>query len=133
MWVRRSILYRSIGSRSGAPDFICLPFGWRIHFAMSFLLLLPFRPLLASMKIVCQNAWCHIFDGDTFYFNLFIFQCDVFPCLSSSWQGLVIHFAPELLTPSWCCALFCLSFLVHMFGGSCTGEMCHLFLIWLKL
>ena len=27
---------------------------------------------------------------------------------------------------SWCCALFCHSCLVHMFGGSCKGGMCHL-------
>ena len=33
---------------------------------------------------------------------------------------LVIHFTRELLAPSWCCVLFCLSFHVQMFGGSCT-------------
>ena len=27
--------------------------------------------------------------------------------------------------PSWCCALICLTFLVHMLGGSCTGGMFH--------
>ena len=37
-------------TRSGAPDFICLPFGWRIHFAMSFLPLLAFQPLLAKYE-----------------------------------------------------------------------------------
>ena len=46
----------------------------------------------------------------------FIFQCDVFPCLSSSWHGSVIHFAWELLVLSWCWSLFCMSFLVHMFN-----------------
>ena len=37
-------------TRSGAPDFICLPFCWRIHFAMSFLPLLAFQPLLAKYE-----------------------------------------------------------------------------------
>ena len=60
-----------------------------------------------------------------FFFGL-IFPCGVFPCPSLSWHGMVIHFARELLAPSWCCALFRLSFLVHMFGGSCTGRICHL-------
>ena len=50
----------------------------------------------------------------------------MFPCPSLSWHGMVIHFARELLALFWCCALFRLSFLVHMFGDSCTGGMCHL-------
>ena len=39
------------------------------------------------LKVVCRNTWCHIFDDDTLYFYLFIFQCVVFPCLSLSWHG----------------------------------------------
>ena len=35
-------------TRSGAPDFICLAFDWRIHFAMSFLPLLSFRRQLTK-------------------------------------------------------------------------------------
>ena len=77
---RVALVRQEMLTRSGAPDFICLPFGWRIHF----------------------------------------------PCPTLSWHGMVIHFARKLLAPSWCCALFRLSFLVHMFGGSCTGRMCHL-------
>ena len=58
-------------------------------------------------------------------FYLFIFPCGVFPCLSLSWHGLVIHSARELLVPSWCCTSFCLTFLVHIHCGSCMGGMCH--------
>ena len=50
-----------------------------------------FGPYWLGMRVVCRNAWCHIFDGDTYYFYLFIFQCDVFSCLSSSWYRLVIQ------------------------------------------
>ena len=71
-----------------------------------------------------RNELRHIFDGDTFYFYLFIFRCDVFPCLSLSWHGMVIHFAQELLAPSWCCAVFCLTSLVHILCGFCTGGIC---------
>ena len=42
----------------------------------------------------------------SFVFDVFIFQCDVFLCLSLSWHGMVIHFVRELSAPSWCCALF---------------------------
>ena len=36
------------------------------------------------------------------------------------------HFAWELLSPSWCCALFCITFLIlRMFCGSCMGGMCR--------
>ena len=31
-------------TRFGTPDFICFPFGWHIHFAMSFLFLWVFPP-----------------------------------------------------------------------------------------
>ena len=37
----------------------------------------------------------------------------------------IIKFARELVDPSWSCALFCLSFLVHIIRGSCMGRMCH--------
>ena len=33
---------------------------------------------------------------------------------------IILNFTRELLVPSWCCALFCLSFFVHMLCGSCT-------------
>ena len=41
-------------TRSGAPDFICFPFGWQIHFAMSILRL--FGPYWLSVKVLCWNA-----------------------------------------------------------------------------
>ena len=44
---RVALVRQDMLTRSGAPDIICLPFGWRIHFAMSFLPLLAFQPLLA--------------------------------------------------------------------------------------
>ena len=34
------------------------------------------------------------------------------------------HFARGLLAPSWCCALFCLVFHVHMLFGCHTGGIC---------
>ena len=64
---------------SGAHDFICLPFGWQIHFAMSFLPLLAFRPLLAqyeSSVLVCMVS--HICWWCIFCFWFIIFQCGVF-------------------------------------------------------
>ena len=78
---RVALVWQEMLTRSGAPDFICLPFGWRIHF----------------------------------------------PCPTLSWHGMVIHFARKLLAPSWCCALFRLSFLVHMFGGGGAQEGCVTF------
>ena len=38
----------------------------------------------------------------------------------------IIQFARELMDPSWCCALFCLAFLVHIICSYCTGWICHL-------
>ena len=77
-----------------------------------------FSPYWLSMKVLCQSTWCHMLVMHLFL--LFIFPCGVFPCPSLSWHGMVIHFARELLAPSWCCALFCLTFLVHMLCRSCT-------------
>ena len=42
---RVALVRQEMLTRSGAPDFICLPFGWWIHFAMSFLPFLAFQPL----------------------------------------------------------------------------------------
>ena len=104
---RVTLVWQEMLTSSGTPDFICLPFGWQIHFAMSFLPLLAFRPLLAqyeSSVLVCMVS--HICWWCIFCFCLFIFQCGVFSCLSLSWYGMVIHFARELSAPSSCCALF---------------------------
>ena len=38
---------------------------------------------------------------------------------------LDIHFARESFALSWHCALFCLTFLVCMLCGSCTGGTCY--------
>ena len=107
--------------------FICFPFGWQIHSQCLFCPFWHFGPYWLSMKGLCWYVWCHIFAGDAFFVFAFLyFNVMCFSCLSLSWYGMVIHFARELLAPSWCCALFRLSFLVHMFGGSCIGRMCHL-------
>ena len=86
------------------PDFICFPFGCRIHFANVFSapfgILAPIDPYWLGVKVLCQNALYHIFAGDTFIFTFFIFQCGVFQCLSLSWRGIVFDFAQELLANS---------------------------------
>ena len=66
-----------------------------------------FGPYWLSMKVLCWYVWCHIFAGDAFFvFALLYFNVVCFSCLSLSWYGMVIHFARELLAPSWCYALF---------------------------
>ena len=120
--LRVALVRQEMLTRSRSPDFICLPFAWRIHFAVSFGHFSPYWP---SMKVLCRNAWWHIFVGNIFDFFLLFFNV-VIPCLSLFWYGLVIHFERELLAPSWCCASFCLSFLVHLFGGYCIWGMCCL-------
>ena len=61
--------------------FICFPFGLQIHFALSFLPLLAFRPLLAKYES-SLSEWMvsHIFLWYILFY-LFIFQCGVFSCL----------------------------------------------------
>ena len=59
-----------------------------------------FSPYWLTMNLLCRNAWCHMFL--MIYFLYFF-----------------------ILAPSWCCALFCLAFLVHRLCGSCTGGMFH--------
>ena len=131
---RVALVRQDMLTRSGAPDIICLPFGWWIHFALSFL---PpfwhFSPYWLGMEVLCRNAWCHIFGGDTFSFYLFIFQCGVFSCLSSSWHGLVIHFARELLAPSWCCACFVSCFLYTCFVVPAREGSAALHVVWMFL
>ena len=76
---RVTLVWQEMLTSSGTPDFICLPFGWQIHFAMSFLPLLAFRPLLAqyeSSVLVCMVS--HICWWCIFCFCLLIFQCGVF-------------------------------------------------------
>ena len=41
------------------------------------------------------------------------------------YKVLILYLLLMLLAPSWCCASFCLTFLVCMFCGSCTRGMCH--------
>ena len=66
-------------------------------------------------------------------FYLFIFQCGVFSCLSSSWHGLVIHFARELLAPSWCCACFVVRFLYTCFVLPAREGNAALHVVWMFL
>ena len=76
------------------------------------------------MKVLCQNAWCHIFAGDTLYLYLFVFKCGVFPCLSV----LVLDGFPLRTGAVGSFLVLCLvflTFLVHMHCGSCTGGKCH--------
>ena len=104
---RVTLVWQEMLTSSGTPDFICLPFGWQIHFAMSFCPFWHFGPYWLSMKVLCWYVWCHIFTGDAFFVFAFLyFNVVCFSCLSLSWYGMVIHFARELLAPSSCCALF---------------------------
>ena len=61
------------------------------------------------------------------YFNV------VFSCLSSSWHGLVIHFARELLAPSWCCACFVSRFLYTCFVVPAREGSAALHVVWMFL
>ena len=76
-------MWQEMLTGSGAPDLICFPFGWQIHFAMSFLPLLAFRPLLAKCESslldyvgfgVTYLLVMHFFVFFTFlYFNVMCF------------------------------------------------------------
>ena len=71
-----------------------------------------------------MNAWCHIFGGDTFSFYLFIFQCGVFmSVIVLARVGYPLR--TGVVGPFLMLCLFCVTFLVHMLCGSCTGGMCH--------
>ena len=74
-------------TRSGAPDFLCLPFGWRIHFAMSFLPFLAFQPLLAKYECsMSEYMVSHVGDAFIFAFLYFHVVCfHVRRCLGTGW------------------------------------------------
>ena len=75
------------------------PFGWWVHFAMSFWY---FRPYWLGVKVLCRSAWCHIFAGDTFFILTFVYFIVCY-CLGTRWFSTLTR---ELLAPSWCYALF---------------------------
>ena len=102
-----------------------IPLHWSTCFSSAFLLVCKFtlQCIFCSFR---RNARPHILFGDRFYFYLFIFQCDVFPCLLIvlAWEGFPLRtgvVGPFLMT-----ALFCHWFVVNMLDGSCTGAMLHL-------
>ena len=73
---RVTLVWQEMLTSSGTPDFICLPFGWQIHFAMSFLPLLAFQPLLAECEsyllecMVSHIFWWCIFCFLPFYISM---------------------------------------------------------------
>ena len=127
-WIALSEYWLNLEYDTHQIQSICFPFGWQIHFALSFLPLLAFQPFLAKHE--SSLSWCMVSHICWWYNSvfLFIFQCGVVPCLSIvlAWDGFPL--CRDSLAPSWCCALFCRTFLVHMFCGCCTRWMCHFML-----
>ena len=85
--LRVALVRQEMLTRSGAPDFICLSFGWRIHFAISFLPLLAFQPLLAKYKSsMSEYMVSHVSDAFIFTFLYFHVVCfHVRHCLGTGW------------------------------------------------
>ena len=85
-----------------------------------------FSPYWLGMKVLCRSAWCHIFDGDTFSFALFIFHGGVFSVSVIVLARNDFPLRTVAVGHFLMLCLFCISFFVYMLCGVfCTGVLCH--------
>ena len=113
-------------TRSRAPVHICFPLCNRVNLQCLFCPFWNFNPNLLGMKVLYQSKWCHIFVGDTIYFVFLYLNMVWCQICWLTWQGMFFNLARESSAPSWCSALFCFAFIVHIIGSSCMGGMCCL-------
>ena len=111
-------------TRSRAPVFVCFPFGWQFHFALSFLHLLAFQPLLAkyesSLSECMVSHICWLYNSvSTCYISMWCGSMSVY-CLGMGWISTSHRSRWPLpgVVP-------CLSNVSCMFCGSCMERMCH--------
>ena len=60
--LRVAVVRQEMLTKSGASDTIYLRLGWQIHLFCPFWY---FSPCWLGMNVLCRNALCHMFVGDT--------------------------------------------------------------------